>query len=59
MDVRQQGQFTAAMDEPTRAWRAYTDKRSPNSMIDRIEALEHDLTEVMAALVRKDIMRTH
>ena len=67
MDVRQQGQFTAAMDEPTRAWRAYTDKgmskgdrmaRGKTSpMIERIEALEHDLTEIMAVLVSKDIMR--
>jgi len=69
MDVRQRGQFTAAMDEPTRAWRAYTDKAmskdermargKTSPLVERIEALEHDLTEVMAALVRKDIMRTH
>ena len=71
MDVRQRGQFTAAMDEPTRAWRAYTDKGvskgeefnaftdKPKSLEQRIAALEHDLTEVVAVLVGKDIMRTH
>ena len=69
MDVRQQGQFTAAMDQPTRAWQAYTEqgmskdermaRGKANPLVERIEALEHDLTEVMAALVSKNIMKTY
>ena len=66
IDIRQQGQFDALMEKPKRPYpvdkmskeeRMARGKTDP--VLDRLEALEHDLTEVMTALVSKDIMRSH
>ena len=65
-EIRQQGQFDALMEKPKRPYpvdkmskeeRMARGKTDP--VLDRLEALEHDLTEVMAALVSKDIMRSY
>ena len=65
-DIRQQGQFDALMEKPKRPYpvdkmskeeRMARGKTDP--VLDRLEALEHDLTEVMTALVSKDIMRSY
>ena len=66
IDIRQQGQFDALIEKPKRPYpvdkmskeeRMARGKTDP--VLDRLEALEHDLTEVMTALVSKDIMRSH
>ena len=46
IDIRQQGQFDALRDKP----------KTPEQ---RLEALEHDLTEIMSVLINKDIMRSY
>ena len=61
-DVRQRGQFEAIKDK-------YPDLKLPKEermargktdpVLDRLDALEHDLTEVIAALVSKNIMRSY
>ena len=65
-DIRQQGQFDALMEKPRPSYpdmhlskeeRMARGKTDP--VLDRLEALEHDLTEVMAALISKDIMRSY
>ena len=65
-EIRQQGQFDALMEKPKRPYpvdkmskeeRMARGKTDP--VLDRLEALEHDLTEVMTALVSKDIMRSY
>ncbi len=65
-DIRQQGQFDALMEKPRPSYpdmhlskeeRMARGKTDP--VLDRLEALEHDLTEVRSALISKDIMRTH
>lgn len=60
--ISQKGQFIAKaadswLPHSDEKFNAFTDK--PKSLEQRIAALEHDLTEVVAALVNKDIMRTH
>lgn len=66
ISIKQQGQFEALMEKPKRSYpidpiakeeRMARGKTDP--VLDRLEALEHDLTEVIAALISKDIMRTH
>ena len=66
IDIRQKGQFDALMEKPKRDYpidkmskeeRTARGKNDP--VLDRLEALEHDLTEVMTALVSKDIMRSY
>jgi len=65
-ETRQQGQFDALMEKPRPSYpdmhlskeeRMARGKTDP--VLDRLEALEHDLTEVMAALISKDIMRSY
>ena len=65
-EIRQQGQFDALMEKPRPSYpdmhlskeeRMARGKTDP--VLDRLEALEHDLTEVMTALVSKDIMRSY
>ena len=65
-EIRQQGQFDALMEKPKRPYpvdkmskeeRMARGKTDP--VLDRLEALEHDLTEVMTALVSKDIMKSY
>ena len=65
-EIRQQGQFDALIEKPKRPYpvdkmskeeRMARGKTDP--VLERLEALEHDLTEVMTALVSKDIMRTY
>tara|TARA_A100001388_G_C28731036_1_gene481467 strand:+ start:334 stop:1047 length:714 start_codon:yes stop_codon:yes gene_type:complete len=65
-EIRQQGQFDALMEKPRPSYpdmhlskeeRMARGKTDP--VLERLEALEHDLTEVMTALVSKDIMRSH
>ena len=61
-DIRQRGQFEAIKDK-------YPDLKLPKEermargktdpVLDRLDALEHDLTEVIAALVSKNIMRSY
>ena len=46
IDIRQRGQFDALRDKP----------KTPEQ---RLEALEHDLTEIMSVLINKDIMRSY
>ena len=64
-EIRQQGQFDALMEKPRPSYpdmhlskeeRMARGKTDP--VLDRLEALEHDLTEVVQALVSKDIMKT-
>ena len=65
-EIRQQGQFDALMEKPRPSYpdmhlskeeRMARGKTDP--VLERLEALEHDLTEVMTALVSKDIMRSY
>lgn len=46
IDIRQRGQFDALRDKP----------KTPEQ---RLEALEHDLTQIMSVLINKDIMRSY
>ncbi len=61
-EVRQQGQFEAIKDKYpdlklSKEERMARGKTDP--VLDRLESLENDLTEVIAALVSKDIMRSY
>ena len=66
ISIRQQGQFDALMEKPKRSYpidtmskEERTARGKTDPVLDRLEALEHDLTEVMNALISKDIMRNH
>ena len=66
ISIKQQGQFEALMEKPKRSYPIDTTAKEErmargktDPVLDRLEALEHDLTEVMNALISKDIMRTH
>ena len=65
-EIRQQGQFDALMEKPRPSYpdmhlskeeRMARGKTDP--VLERLEALENDLTQVMTALVSKDIMRSY
>ena len=65
IDIRQKGQFDALMEKPKRSYpdmhlskEERTARGKTDPVLDRLEALEHDLTEVVQALVSKDIMKT-
>jgi len=53
IDIRQRGQFDALRDEKHK--RVQWNHKTPEQ---RLEAIEHDLTEIMSVLINKDIMRT-
>ena len=61
-EIRQRGQFEAIKDKYpdlklSKEERTARGKTDP--VLDRLESLENDLTEVIAALVSKDIMRSY
>ena len=65
IDIRQQGQFDALMGKSRPSYpdmhmskEERTARGKTDPVLDRLEALEHDLTEVVQALVSKDIMKT-
>ena len=67
IDIRQRGQFDALRDEKHKRvqWNHKTPEQGqfdalrdkPKTPEQRLEAIEHDLTEIVSVLINKDIMR--
>ena len=61
-EIRQLGQFEAIKDKHTDSKLSKEERMArgkTDPVLDRLEAIENDLTEVIAALVSKDIMRSY
>ena len=61
-EIRQLGQFEAIKDKYPDLKLSKEERKARGKVdpvLERLEALEHDLTEVMTALVSKDIMRSY